>query len=416
MLFTHRRPAAVPASPPPPATCPVDHTALRPSAPPPPVDREAEARQFLELFHTETGRPGLDARWQQVSRELDATGTWLPTTDELTHGARVAWRQSSRCIGRLRWQGLVVRDLRHVRDAAGIHRELVQHLEYATNRGRIRSVISVFAPDSPDTGPRARVWNDQLVRYAGWKTSQEQTLGDARYLEFTRLAISMGWQGPRGRTGARTAFDLLPWIIETDGEQPQVFPVPPKAVREVKLTHPRYGWFASLGLRWHAVPVISNMRLSFGGLDFSCAPFNGFYLGAEIATRNLADPDRYNLLPVVAELADFDVATDPLWRDKALLVLQEAVLHSFTDSRTSIVDHHTESERFAAFVAREERAGRPAYGDWSWLNPYPMTPQDPSWQRYYADGEPSPNFYLDDAAAEVVRSGLPPARSLLRAG
>ncbi|MEU7611052.1 hypothetical protein [Micromonospora sp. NPDC049204] len=28
-------------------------------------------------------------------------------------------------------------------------------------------------------------------------------------------------------------------------------------------------------------------------------------------------------------------------------------------------------------------------GDWTWLNSYPMTPQDPSWRRYYSPAAPS---------------------------
>ena len=67
------------------------------------------------------------------------------------------------------------------------------------------------------------------------------------------------------------------------------------------LSHPEYRWFAGLGLRWHAVPAISNMRLEIGGIDYPAAPFNGWYMGTEIGARNLADADRYDLLPVVAD-------------------------------------------------------------------------------------------------------------------
>ena len=79
-------------------------------------------------------------------------------------------------------------------------------------------------------------------------------------------------------------------------------------VLEVPLVHPEFEWFADLRLRWHAVPAISNMPLSIGGITYPAAPFNGWYVGTEIGARNLADADRYDLLPVVAERMGLDTA------------------------------------------------------------------------------------------------------------
>src|SRR6266850_5176204 len=75
----------------------------------------AEARAYLELYHRERGIPHrLADRLYVVRREIDRTGTYWQTTDELTHGARVAWRNSNRCIGRLYWESLRIRDMRHL--------------------------------------------------------------------------------------------------------------------------------------------------------------------------------------------------------------------------------------------------------------------------------------------------------------
>lgn len=60
----------------------------------------------------------------------------------------------------------------------------------------------------------------------------------------------------------------------------------------------RLSWFGELGLRWHALPAVSNMLLEIGGLEFPAAPFNGWYMSTEIGTRNLCDSHRYNMLPV----------------------------------------------------------------------------------------------------------------------
>ena len=40
------------------------------------------------------------------------------------------------------------------------------------------------------------------------------------------------------------------------------------------------------------------MLLEIGGLEFSAAPFSGWYMSTEIGTRNLCDPHRYNILEV----------------------------------------------------------------------------------------------------------------------
>src|SRR5215469_12008840 len=96
------------------------------------------AKEFITQFHNEThaGPPG--KRLAQVRREIAATGTYRHTLPELEFGARIAWRNSSRCIGRLYWRSLRVRDRRHLSSAASLARESAAHLLEATNGGRIR--------------------------------------------------------------------------------------------------------------------------------------------------------------------------------------------------------------------------------------------------------------------------------------
>ncbi|WP_433233547.1 nitric oxide synthase oxygenase [Micromonospora sp. CA-248260] len=356
----------------------------------------AEATEFLEALHAERQLPGLAARLAEVREEIALTGSYRHTREELVYGARVAWRQSARCVGRVRWAGLRVRDRRHVTTAAGIAGELSAHLAAGDNGGRIQSVITVFAPDRPGVGPRARIWNDQLVRYCGHLRDDGVVVGDPAQVAMVRAARRLGWRPPPvpGR------FDLLPWVIETAHESPSVWQVPRELVREVALTHPDHPWFADLMLRWHALPVISNMRLRIGGVDYSCAPFNGHYLGDEIGTRNMGDRQRYDQLPVVAAGLGLDTSReDTLWREHAALVLNQAVLHSFREAGVRVSDPHTESELFMKFCAQEERAGRPVHGDWSWLN------GSVGWaalhavhHRYYDTRVPNPNLWQTDRA------------------
>src|ERR1700722_12498721 len=61
----------------------------------------AKAENFITLFHAE-------------SQGAESPGTYRHTAAELTFAAQVAWRNSARCIGRLYWRSLRVRDRRNV--------------------------------------------------------------------------------------------------------------------------------------------------------------------------------------------------------------------------------------------------------------------------------------------------------------
>ncbi|HEY2672270.1 MAG TPA: nitric oxide synthase oxygenase [Rugosimonospora sp.] len=373
-----------------------------------------EAEQFIRLFHRENREAGpVDRRLEQVRAEIDATGTYVHSGPELVFGAQAAWRNASRCIGRLYWRSLVVLDRRETGTAEEIFDDLVDHLYLAgggpaterqappaTRRiGRIRPVISIFPAAEPGR-PYPRVWNEQLIRYAGYRLAGGRLVGDPRYVDFTEAMTRLGWQGKHGE------FDVLPLAIETPGDGVRLFELPEDAVLEVPLTHPEYRWFTELGLRWHAVPAISNMRLTIGGVHYPLAPFNGWYMGTEIGARNLADPDRYNLLPVIAARLGLDTSTEAtLWRDRALVELNRAVLWSYQAAGVRVSDHHTEARRFLAHVERERRAGRRTPADWTWIVPPMSGAATPVFHRYYHEADQRPNFYLDPAARELAQYG-----------
>lgn len=348
-----------------------------------------EAEEFIRLFHAENPNTGdVERRVAWVRAEVLTTGTYQHTTAELTFGARVAWRNSARCIGRLYWQSLRVRDLRAVRDSDRVAAQCARHLQLATNGGKIRPVISVFAPDAPGR-PAPRIWNEQLVRYAGYRTPDGGVLGDPRYLDFTDMVREMGWRPPP-RPGA---FDMLPLVVQTEAEGPRLYQIDPSIVLEVPLHHPDLPWFADLELRWHAVPAISNMSLAIGGITYPAAPFNGWYLGTEIGARNLIDADRYDLLEPVARRMGLDTSREQtLWRDRAAIEINHAVLHSFERAGVTIADHHTESKRFLTHIAKEEKAGRTCPADWTWIVPPISGALTPVFHRYYDSELSGPRF------------------------
>ena len=368
-----------------------------------PVD-PGEAEDFLRTCYVENPRLGpVEPRLAIVRAQIAATGGYVHTTDELAHGARMAWRNASRCIGRLYWRSLVVLDRRRARTADEIFSLLVHHLQIAggdaDRPGMIRPVISIFPAALPGQ-PYARVWNEQLIRYAGYRTEDGSSVGDARNERFTAAMRGFGWQG-KGE-----AFDVLPLAIETPGEGLRIYELPERAIVEVPLTHPEFGWFAEFGLRWHAIPAIANMRLTIGGVQYPLAPFSGWYMGTEIGARNLADPDRYNMLPIVAARMGLDTSHEStLWRDRALVELNRAVLHSFETAGMKISDHHTESARFLTHLRNEEKAGRRVPADWTWIVPPVSGGITPVFHRYYDELDLRPNFYLDQEAQSLAQNG-----------
>jgi nitric-oxide synthase, bacterial len=348
-----------------------------------------KADEFIRLFHAENPTAGSpDRRLAWVRAEVFTTGTYHHTTAELAFGARVAWRNSARCIGRLYWQSLRVRDLRAVRDPDLVAAQCARHLQLATNGGHIRPMISVFAPDTPGE-PGPRIHNEQLIRYAGYRQSDGTVLGDPRYVDFTDTVRDLGWRPPV----EPSRFDVLPLVVGTEQEGPRLYQFDPRIVLEVPLHHPELDWFAELGLRWHALPAISNMCLSIGGINYPAAPFNGWYLGTEIGARNLTDTDRYDMLGTVAERMGLDTSQEAtLWRDRAAVEINRAVLHSFATADVTIADHHTESRRFLAHVAKEEKAGRRCPADWSWIVPPISGGLTPVFHRRYDTETTGPEF------------------------
>ncbi|MEV7187761.1 nitric oxide synthase oxygenase [Kitasatospora sp. NPDC093102] len=351
-----------------------------------------QAFDFVRQFHTEQPGAGDPAqRIREVLAEIRETGTYRHTAEELAYGAKLAWRNAARCIGRLYWNSLVVRDFRHVTDPAGMAEQCVEHLRIATNGGKIRPVITVFAPDAPGR-PAPRLLNQQLVRYAGYPREDGGCTGDPAGLELAARARAAGWTGGQGR------FDVLPLMIQqSPADAPHWYQVPEDVVMEVPLVHPDHAWFADLGLRWYAVPAISDMMLEIGGISYPAAPFNGWYMGTEIGARNLVDAERYDMLGEVAARLGLDTSSPrTMWRDRAMIEINIAVLHSFDAAGVTMADHHTESDRFLRHIAKEMRQGRETPADWSWIVPPVSGSLTPVYHRYYDQVDPNtrPAFLL----------------------
>ena len=104
------------------------------------LEQKEEARAFLDAFHNVTGagKAARQARWSVVRRALSRTGHYEHTPEELAYGARLAWRNNGRCIGRLMWESLDVVDCRHLTQPEQIAERVFAHLDEAHGDGRIR--------------------------------------------------------------------------------------------------------------------------------------------------------------------------------------------------------------------------------------------------------------------------------------
>ncbi|MGD1920684.1 MAG: nitric oxide synthase oxygenase, partial [Pleurocapsa sp.] len=365
-----------------------------------PVNSVAEeAEVFLKQCYLERGLPEVFLpRWQEVNQSIETTGTYEHTLDELTYGGRLAWRNSSRCVARYFWQSLKVRDMRHLETEEQMFKAIVEHIKLGTNGGDLRAVMTVFKPDG------RRLWNSQLLRYAAYRQTDGSILGDPANLEFTEQAIKLGWQKEK-----KTAFDYLPIIIQLPDSEPRLFEIPPEIILDVPLSHPRHQWFAELGLKWYALPAVCNMSLDLGGIQYTCMPFNGFYMGTEIGGRNLSDTYRYNMLTVIAEKLGLDISSnDTLWKDFAVAELNLAVVHSFKQHDVRLIDHHTMTDYFMQFMSDEQQCQRPVHADWGWIVQPVSGSTTPVYPVEMNNRILKPNyFYLPDPWKEGDSSGCP---------
>lgn len=289
------------------------------------TDFSAAAEEFLHRYHGARPRAGqVQARLAKVRAQIAETGTYQHTRGELAYGARRALRDSGVYTDGVPWRGLLVRDLRAATTASQVATGCVQHLRLASGKGRVRPTVTIFAPDSP------RLINEQLVRYAGY-AQHGQVVGDRRHVAFTDTVRKMGWRPPT----ARSAFDLLPLVVRDEECGVRLFGLPRDVVREIPLEHPELSWFVDLGLRWHAVGARSQ-RLAIGGLQYP-ALFNGIHTSSAIGAEALGDDRAYGFGRVIAEHLGLDTTSESsLWRERAALELDRAVLHSFEAAGVSI--------------------------------------------------------------------------------
>lgn len=348
-----------------------------------------KAKQFLNIIASEQAweEEDKERRWKEIKEEVKATGTYTHTYEELAYGTQLAWRNASKCVGRIAWNNMVVRDRRHISDPDEMFRELQEHAQFAANGGNLQITMTVFRPKLPKERWGPRIWNSQLFRYAAYEQPDGNILGDPANLDLTNAIIKFGWKPPE----PRTAYDILPLVIEVPGQSPKMYHWQREEVLEVEIEHPTVPEFKAIGMRWYAIPAISNFSVHVGGINYGCMPFNGWYMDTEIM-RDFLDEYRYNKMEEIAKVLNLDTSSEQtLWRDRVALELNTAILYSFQKAKVTMVDHQTASRQFLTHDLREKKAGRECPGDWGWVVPATGGSACPVWHHQMRD------FYLEPA-------------------
>jgi len=359
-----------------------------------------DATDFLNIFYQENEcTTPFNIRLETIKNQIKETATYYHTFQELEFGARVAWRNSNRCIGRLYWKSLQVVDKRHLSTNETIEEAIKTHIKKSTNKGAIQPMITVFRQQLPDEKKGIRIHNKQLISYAAKEiinNNKKITVGDSNNLGFTNFAKENGWKSEINN------FTILPVAFQIEEEPIHFFEISQKQILEVPIIHPEYEWFIDLNLKWYALPAISNMVLKIGGINYTAAPFSGWYMGTEVGARDLADTKRYNQVPIIAQKMGLDISKKRnLWKDKALIVLNEAVLYSFEKMKVRMTDHHTAAEHYMIFEKQEAAEGRKATADWSWIVPPISGGITPVFHKEMSNQIQLPNFFNQSNIWEV---------------
>ena len=93
-----------------------------------------KAKSFIQTMYSELkyNTNEIENRMKEIEQEINLTGSYTHTYEELSYGAKMAWRNSNRCIGRLFWDSLNVKDARDVCDEKefikSIHTHMYTHM------------------------------------------------------------------------------------------------------------------------------------------------------------------------------------------------------------------------------------------------------------------------------------------------
>jgi len=115
--------------------------------------------------------------------------------------------------------------------------------------------------------------------------------------------------------------------------------------------------------------VVSSLEFHVGGVEFTAAPFVGWFADHEVV-RNFTDKGRYNVLPAVAKSLKLDTSpANECWKEEATLVLNKAIVGSYIKSGISMINHHSMLSEFMQWYELEKKTRGYCPGNWKWIIP-----------------------------------------------
>ena len=112
--------------------------------------REAIEFQLIYAKEVNLDSEVAESRVSEILNQIESTGTYSHTYDELTVGARVAWRNAPKCSNRKYWNTLHVIDAREANNAEEMFGACLSLLERAneTFATSSQSNVLVFRPQT----------------------------------------------------------------------------------------------------------------------------------------------------------------------------------------------------------------------------------------------------------------------------
>lgn len=354
-----------------------------------PSERALEAR--LQAVHAEIHYGASEGVTREDNAETRLGGNWTQTYEELEFGIRRAWRNARKCIARNHAEELKLCDLRSVTSSEDMARELLRNAVEAFSEGRIEPTAFVFPPRVIGSrGPM--IWNNQILDFAGYEMEDGTILGDPANVDLTNAIIDLGWTPPQ----PRGRWNLLPLVTMAEGDKPAMMEIPAPLSKLVDIIHPQFPSVAALNLKWKATPALTRLGFDIGGVQYTAAPFIGWFMDAEIGVRDLADTFRYNVLPDIVQamgmtegkyVHGIDSFDDlPEYEQLAMLSraqseLNYAVQWSFNQAGVTMTDSLTASKKWCKFDDEfSEKHGYRLPADPYWLAP-PQGSIIPVWHR-----------------------------------
>ena len=169
-------------------------------------------------------------------------------------------------------------DLRSATSSAKMAIELMKGISKAFNNGNIQPTVFVFPPRTANSrGPM--IWNNQVLAFAGYEAADGSILGDPASVPLTNEIINLGWVPPQ----KKSRWDLLPIVTMAEGDLPVITELPLNLCKLVEIRHPRYHTeFERLDLKWVAFPVLTRLGFDIGGVQYTAAPFIGWYVSISL--------------------------------------------------------------------------------------------------------------------------------------